>query len=670
MNSILGVNNLRIGTKILIALAALVLIICAMGAFSIDRLMRTHETTIEIDKIWLPSVRNIGDIRYNMARHRAIISRHVMAITPDQKAQVEQRARAAEENVDKSRKRYEPLIGSAEARSAYNEFVTAWQAYLAESQKMLAVSRSNDTGAAIKLFVNDVSAEGLKAEATLDKVVSLNLAGAEAAETAGYQLYADSRNLLIAGVGLAFLVSILATVFLRRTVARPVVSMTTAMTKIAAGELETLVPAAGRRDEIGRMAEAVLVFRTQAVESRRQAEREKLAEAEAVEIRRNAILEMADTVENETTGAVEAIASTAREVDSAAQEMVKFAASVSLDTQSVAAASEQALANARTVASAADQLSHSIGEISGHIVRATDVTRLAVASGTTATSTIMTLTEAVTRISDVTKLIGSIASQTNLLALNATIESARAGDAGRGFAVVASEVKNLASQTARSTEEINQQVAAIQSVTDAVASAIMDVTNRIREIDEAASAIARSIEQQGSSTREIAANVSQTAAAAREVSEKIQNVSAGAEQVDGRAKSVRTSIGEVTSKIGGLREILVRVVRTSTGDANRRGAPRFPMADTVEVLDGSNRAQLGKLIDVSETGAHIGCKAESVSGQEGAIKVAGILAPLPFVIRGRNAESINVEFKMPEPLALSYRQWLASRGRRERSLAS
>jgi len=137
------------------------------------------------------------------------------------------------------------------------------------------------------------------------------------------------------------------------------------------------------------------------------------------------------------------IAATARQVDQATQDMSQFASSVAIDTQSVAAASEQALANSQAVAAAAEQLASSINEIASQILRTSQTTQLAVVSGESAATTMQSLKDAVSRISEVTKLIGEIASQTNLLALNATIEAARAGEAGRRFSVVAAEVKNL-----------------------------------------------------------------------------------------------------------------------------------------------------------------------------------------------------------------------------------
>jgi methyl-accepting chemotaxis protein len=636
----------------------LVLTTCAVGVFSADRIMKVHGTTVNINISLLPSIRYIGEVRYNMARHRAIISRHVMTTQPEQKKQIEDRVRLAEKNVEDKRKIYEALIASAAEREAYDVFVPAWQAYLAACEKMLAISTRGDNAEAMKFFITEVSTIGLKAESIVDRIVEINLSGAQAAEQAGTALYLTSRNFLIASAGFAILFALAAGYFLTRAVARPVKAMTTAMTRLADGDVDVFIPAAGQRDEIGHMADAVLVFKQQAIENLRQAEQIKQGEQKAVKLRTQAILDMAATVERETSGAIETIAASARQVDQATRAMSQFASSVATDTRSVAGASEQALANSQAVAVAAKQLSSSIHEIAAQVARTAQITQHAVVSGESAAGTMRTLGDAVGKISEVTKLIGEIASQTNLLALNATIEAARAGEAGRGFSVVAAEVKNLASQTARSTEDINRQIVEIQAATEAAVGAMADVDGRVREIDGATTAIAAAIEQQGAATTEIARNISQTTSAALEVSEKTQNVSTGAGQVNSRADAVRIGMGEVTTSIGGLREILVRVVRTSMADANRRMSMRHVVAARGQVFDSAGRQHEAELLDISETGVRLRCSPEMRPGETGSVKVQGLSAALPFIVRQANGDNLHVELRLSSALSDEYRLWM------------
>ena len=194
----------------------------------------------------------------------------------------------------------------------------------------------------------------------------------------------------------------------------------------------------------------------------------------------------------------------------------------------VASAAEQAGAGLHCVASASEELTASIAEISRQMVQSSKITSKAVDDARHTDAIVRALAEGAEKVGAVIGLIADIANQTNLLALNATIEAARAGDAGKGFAVVASEVKSLAAQTGKATEEIGTQITHIQAASKEAVEAIRGISSTIEEVGTIATAIAASVEEQGAATSEIARNIQQTAQAAQEVTTSIGGVSQAA----------------------------------------------------------------------------------------------------------------------------------------------
>jgi hypothetical protein len=310
---------------------------------------------------------------------------------------------------------------------------------------------------------------------------------------------------------------------------------------------------------------------------------------------------MADRIEVETTTALREVAARTTTMTATAEEMSASAARTDSAAQSAASASAQALSNAQTVASAAEQLSASIHEIGGQVAQSAEVVGRAVAAGSETRATIETLNEEVARIGAVADMIGEIAAKTNLLALNATIEAARAGDAGKGFAVVASEVKALATQTARSTQEITSHIGQVRAATGASVAAVMRIEQTIGEINAIAGSIAAAVEQQGAATAEIARNVTETASAAREMTKRTAEVSTEAEQTGERAIAVRENAEALNRSVGDLHNSVVRVVRTSTSEVDRRRFRRRPCLVEATVKGPAGSA-VASLHDIAERG--------------------------------------------------------------------
>ena len=371
-----------------------------------------------------------------------------------------------------------------------------------------------------------------------------------AAETHG--VISESETLSIAlsvgGIALGLIIAW----FIGSGIAKPVIAMTAAMARLAGGDKTITVPALGRKDEIGQMADAVEVFKQNAIEMDRLAVEQK-AEQERKEARQQAVENYIKNFEESVSGLLGILASAATEMRSTAEGMSATAEETSRQSTAVAAASEQASTNVQTVASAAEELSSSVAEISRQVAESTEIAGRAVSEATRTNAEVEGLAEAAKKIGDVVELINDIASQTNLLALNATIEAARAGEAGKGFAVVASEVKSLANQTAKATEEIASQIAAMQNATGTAVEAIGGISGTIGKISEIATTIASAVEEQGAATQEIARNVQQAAAGTSEVSSNIAGVTEAASQTGAASAQVLSTSGELAKQSEVLR---------------------------------------------------------------------------------------------------------------------
>ena len=342
-----------------------------------------------------------------------------------------------------------------------------------------------------------------------------------------------------------------------------------AMKHLAAGDtLVTLPPRSP--DEFGEMADAVEVFRASMEATQAMQAEQREAEVRSAQERKQAIVDMASTVENAAHSSVDSVSGKTGEMSQAAERMVALASSASERAQAVTDASQTTLQNTQTVAAATEQLSASTEEIMRQVKEARTVASKAVSEADETNVTMQGLVEAAQAIGSVVDLIRDIAEQTNLLALNATIEAARAGDAGKGFAVVAQEVKTLAGQTARATDEIINQIMSIQMTTGQAAEGIKHIGSVIRSIDEISTAIGASVEQQSAATRDIARTVEQTTQASRHLTEEITRVNDELANAGTLSHDVRGIAGLVAQSMVDLRSSLIEIIRKSTEEADRR----------------------------------------------------------------------------------------------------
>ena len=530
------------------ALSLLATLIAGVGIYTV------HTYNAAVDDVRDSALRALYAERLNrLVTHVVMESRGIYASADTQEARkFGEGSLAALKEIDALLTEWEPILPSEDMAffEALKKDAGEFKAFRTETVRL-----GREVSPAAANAQGNTEANRANRKAFQVRIDELMEQGRKAIERITQQtnvLYENMLWLLVSlAVGGAIIALLLSWLIGSRQIARPLQTLTAALQRLASGDFN-LPQVRSSRDEIGEIWKATQVFATAMKDAQRLREEQAAADSQMAARRKAEMAALAEQFERSVGSLVQHLSSSANEMETTARSMAAVAGQTTTQSMAVSSAAQQTSANVQTVAAATEELSISIREIASQVTQSSRIADRAVEGAQRTNVTVQELATTAEKIGNVVQLINNIAGQTNLLALNATIEAARAGEAGKGFAVVASEVKDLASQTAKATEEISLQINSVQQATQQTVEAIQEIARTIDEMSQISVSIAAAMEEQGAATAEITRNVQEAARGTEQVTGSIIDVQKGAGDTGSAASQVLGAAQELLRRSGEL----------------------------------------------------------------------------------------------------------------------